>query len=119
MLRGLILKESLEDLYALDLVHITRTETWEVSNAAGNQPTLWTALSFEAEESQAGLIARKLSQALKAQGWYTHASTSTHVFIIFPGKVFKDLKGDLTSREAAKQYGRGIGIPESQLDWRE
>jgi len=118
MLKGLLLKESLEDMSVLELVHITKTESWEISNAAASQPTTWTALSFEAEESQADALAEKLSQALKSR-WYTNASTSTHVYVIFPGKIFKYRKGDSTQRAKAEQHGRSIGIPESQLDWSE
>jgi hypothetical protein len=119
MLQGLILKESLEDTGVLDLVHITRTETWQVSNATEHQPATWTALSFEADESQADSLAEQLSRSLKAQGWYVNASTTTHVYVIFPGKVFKYGKGDTAQRETAKRYGQSLNIPESQLDWSE
>jgi hypothetical protein len=117
--KGLILKESLEDTRVLDLLHITRTETWQVSNAAQHQPAAWTALSFEANESQADSLARHMSRSLKAEGWYVNASTATHVYVIFPGKVFKYRKGDTAQRETAKRYGRSLSIPESQLDWSE
>lgn len=119
MLKGLILKESLEDSLVLDLVHITRTETWQVSNAAQHQPATWTALSFEADDGQADSLTGQLSRSLKAQGWYVNASTATHVYVIFPGKVFKYRKGDTAQRETAKRYGRSLNIPESQLDWSE
>jgi len=119
MLKGLILKESLEDARVLALVHITRTESWHVNNAAQNQPATWTALSFEADEDQADSLTGQLSRSLNAQGWYVNASTTTHVYVIFPGKVFKYRKGDAARRESAKRYGRSINIPESQLDWSE
>ena len=118
MFKGLIIQESLKDLGVLELVSITRKETWQVGNAAPGQPLTWTALSFEAEESWAGLIARKVSRALKAS-WYANGSTLTEVFVIFPGKVYRYSKGDKAQREAAQQFGRGLGIPEKQLDWSE
>lgn len=61
VLKGLLLKESLEDISALGLVRITKTESWQVSNAPPYQPATWTALSFEAEEDQADTLAKKRS----------------------------------------------------------
>jgi hypothetical protein len=119
MLKGLILKESLEDTRLLGRLTITRTETWQVGNAAEYQPSVWTAVSFEVDEGQAESIAEEISRSLKAQGWYVNASTETLVYVIFPGKVFKYVKGDGAQREAARSYGRLLNIPESQLDWSE
>jgi hypothetical protein len=118
-MKGLLLKESLADTNVLDLVRVTQTESWQVNNAAADQPTIWTALSFESEDSQSDAIADAMSRVLKLQGWYINASTDMYVFVIFPNKVFKYLKGDSIEREEAKRYGRSIGIPESQLDWGE
>jgi len=119
MLNGLILKESLEETSVLDLLRVTRTETWQVSNAAAYQPNAWTALSFEADERQADTLAEALSRSLKPQGWYINASTMADVYVIFPNKVFKYRKGDRVRREEAKRHGLNIGVPESQLDWSE
>jgi hypothetical protein len=116
---GLLLKESLADIKVLELVHIAKTESWQVTNATRYQPAVWTALSFEAEDSQADVIANKLSQALKLRGWYITASTATNDYVLFPCKVFKYRKGDGQQRAEAKRYGRSFGIPESQLDWSE
>ena len=116
-MNGLLLKESLADTDILGLIHITKTESWQVSNAAADQPAIWTALSFEVDDSQADAIVEKLSKALKLQGWYISASTALYVYILFPSKVFKYHKGDSIQRNEAKRYGRSIGIPESQLDW--
>ena len=118
-MNGLLLKEGLADINVLDLVHITKTESWPVSNATVDQPAVWTALSFEVEDSQADVIADKLSQTLKLRGWYITVSTTTHDYVLFPSKVFKYRKGDSRQRDEAKRYGRAFGIPESQLDWSE
>ncbi len=119
MLVGVILKESLEDLKVLDLVRVTRTETWQVRNAAPYQPPVWTALSFEADESQADELAQTMAGALKPQGWFINASTEADVYVIFPGRVFRYRKGDREQRQAAVEFGRSLAIPESQLDWSE
>lgn len=118
MLYGLLLLESLSDTYVLDLIHVTKTETWQVNNAEPYQPPTWTAISFEADDSQADAIANTFSQALK-KGWYINASTMTHVYVVFPNRAFKYLKGDINERQAAKGHGLSLGIPEHQLDWEE
>lgn len=119
MFTGLLLQESLTDLSVLDLLRITGTETWQVRNAAPGQPSVWTALSFEADEGQAQAIAARLSAILKPQGWYINASTATQVYVIFPRRVFAYPRGDAAQRAAAKEFGRSIGVPERQLDWNE
>src|ERR1039457_4522614 len=95
---GLLLKEGLPDVNVLELVHIAKTESWQVSNAAAYQPTVWTAVSFEAGDRQADVIADKLSQALKLRGWYITAFSATHDYVLFPSKVFKYRKDDRRQR---------------------
>jgi len=119
MLKGLLLKESLKDERILSRVRITASETWNVQNAAENQPAVWTALSFETEDDQAVAFCAELSGVLHAQGWYVDAATTTHTYVIFPGKVFCYPRGDALQRAAAQQFGRSLGIPEAQLDWGE
>ncbi|MCB9136411.1 MAG: hypothetical protein H6636_13355 [Anaerolineales bacterium] len=119
MWKALLLKESLTDLGILADLHITHTEVWQIENAAENQPSTWTALTFEADDAKADGLAEALCRVLHPRGWYLNGSTSEEVYVIFPHKVFKYRKGDEAEREAAKQFGRTIGIPERQLDWEE
>lgn len=119
MLTGLLLKESLQDTFILDALRITKTEVWQVQNATPNQPSIWTALSFETDDSQADMLAEAMSQALKPKGWFINASTEEHVYVMFPRQVFKYRKGDNEQRSAAVEFGRGCEIPEQQLDWSE
>lgn len=118
MFTGLLLKESLSDLGLLDTLHITKTETWQVSNAVAWQPSTWTAVSFEADEAQAEALAEQMSRALKPR-WYINASTAGKVYVIFQGKVFSYPKGDVRQRQAVQAYALQMGVPESQLDWGE
>jgi len=118
MLKGLLLKESLTRLDVLIRIRVTKTETWNIQNPADYQPSVWTAISFEVEESQADLLAEVLSELLKPR-WFIDASTETTVYVIFPGMVFKYPKGDGAQRELARQYGMSLNIPERQLDWGE
>ena len=119
MFKGLLLKESLADPRVLAGLHITKTETWQVSNAAAGQPSVWTAVSFEEPTARADEVADALSRALKTHGWYANASTGTYAYVIFSCKIYKYRRGDATQRAAARQYGLLMGIPESQLDWKD
>jgi hypothetical protein len=119
MLTGLLLKESLQDESVLELVRITNTETWNVTNAAPNQPKVWTAVSFEAEGLHADEIAAAFSHAMKSEGWYLNFSFDNRVYVVFPRKVFKYMRGNQRARQQAIRFGRTLNIPESQLDWGE
>jgi len=118
MLKGLLLKESLNQMEILTKIRVTKTETWNIQNPADFQPSVWTAISFEVEESQADLLTEALSESLKPR-WFIDASTDTTVYVVFPGKVFKYPKGDGAQRELVRQYGMSLDIPERQLDWSE
>jgi len=119
MFTALLLKESLEEEGVLDVIQITKTETWDVDSAADFQPKIWTAIYFEGDESQADVIAEKLSQALKPRGWYINISTKNDAYVIFPNKVFKYAQGDKQKRAEAIRHGQSLGIADSQLDWGE
>jgi len=114
---GLLLKESLKDDSILSSLVITKEEKWDVANASEDQPKQWTAMYYEGREEDAAQIASKLSESLKKGQWYTNFSIHDKQFIIFPGKVFTYNKSDNSLAASAKDYGRSIGIPESQLDW--
>jgi len=116
---GLLLEESVADRSVLDLLTITKTETWNVANATANQPRVWHAVYYEGDINNADIIAKALCQSLKAGEWYTNFTANDQVHVIFPGKVFVYLKGDKASRGEAQAYGRSIHIAESQLDWGE
>ena len=116
--RGLLIREGLQDESVLSALQITRTEVWDVKNAAPFQPSTWTASSFEGDAGQADAMAEALSQALKAD-WYCNMATEEHIYVIFGGKAFKYRRGDAQGRAEAQAYGRAVGVPESQLDWGE
>jgi hypothetical protein len=119
MLTGLILKESLTDLSVLDRLQISKTETWNIENPGPGQPSTWTAITFTAPEEDAPGIAEKLSAAIKPAVWFINASTSTEVFVIFTGSVFRYRKGDKEARARVAEYALSAGIPARQLDWEE
>jgi hypothetical protein len=111
---GLLLKESLQDESILDLIRVTKTETWHVEGDVDSE--IWTALSFEGDAGQADAVAEKMSLALKPR-WYINFSTEDEVYVIFQGRVFKYTKSDQKARAEVVAYGQGQGIPDDQLDW--
>ncbi|MCH8011431.1 MAG: hypothetical protein IIA61_05715 [Candidatus Marinimicrobia bacterium] len=64
----LLLKESLKDEDALDMLQISRVETWHVENAADFHPDIWTAIYFEGDENKVDMIADRLSQSIESDG---------------------------------------------------
>ncbi len=114
----MLIQEGLRDESALVSLQITRTEVWEVKNAVAFQPSRWTAMWFEGDESQADAVAETLSRALK-RDWYCNLTTAQHCFVVFGGRVFKYRRGGRQGRAEAQAYGRSLGLPESQLDWGE
>ncbi len=117
MLKGLLLKESLADLHVLDRLCVTQTETWNVSNVADDQPKVWTAISFEVDDAEADTVIEELSHMLKSPGWYIDARQAERAIVIFPGRVFRYLRGDGAGKAEAQAYAQAIGIPASQIDW--
>lgn len=116
--KGLLLKESLKNEDILNEIEITKIDTWNVSNTADYQPKVWTAIYFEGEGEKADEMAEKFSDSLKPK-WYANFSVGDKVYVIYPGKVFKYDKGDIQKKKEAEDYGKSLGIPESQLDWEE
>jgi hypothetical protein len=115
---GMLIKEGLTDEGVLASLQITRTEVWNVTNATPFQPSQWSAMWFEGDASQAGATAGKLSRSLKPD-WYCNITTEQHSYVVFGGKVFKYPRGDPRGRAEAQEYGRSLGLPETQLDWGE
>ncbi len=121
ILSGLLIKESLQQPNILETlpIQITKTEIWTASNPTEFQPALWTAMTFEAEDRVADEVAEQLSHSLKPKGWFINASTASHVYVIFPNKVFRYTKGDQAARAEAARFGLAVCVPERQLDWGE
>lgn len=119
MFKGLLIKESLKDKSVLNRLVITKEESWDVDDAMPGQPAIWNVAWFEVKDENITEIAQTLSRALEKGKWYLDLTSETEKVVVFPGKVFRYIKGDVQSQLDAKVFGRSIGIPESQLDWKE
>ncbi|XVV10580.1 hypothetical protein ACQP2X_37915 [Actinoplanes sp. CA-131856] len=93
------------------IVRVFRQDLGGTQTAA--QPAAWTVIDFEADDATE--VADALAAALNpVGGWYADFSDGDDHIIVFAGKVFRCAPGD---DEAAKAYGRSVGVPEHQLDW--
>jgi hypothetical protein len=84
------------------------------------QPLTWTFIEFRVPMEHIEAWADKLSAALDGRhGWYCDFRSPDETFVVFAGKVFRYLRGNLSHRSEAADYGRSVGVPEAQLDWPE
>ncbi len=119
MLKGVIIKESLTDENVLGGLSVTSTKAVDIDNPAPDQPNVWNMVYFEVAEPDAGILAEKFSRALRAGTWYIDFKSEQEIYVVFLGKVFHYQRGDSVMRKEAQAYGRSLGIPEKQLDWKE
>ena len=120
-MKGTLIIESLQvgaTLPALDLV-VHEIRRFATSDVPEYQPSVWTALEFEAPDELADSLASTLATWLDEPGWYANFSTLTETFVIYPHRVFHYPRHDERGRAKARAHGRTLGVPEPQLDWTE
>ncbi|MFF0264679.1 hypothetical protein [Kribbella sp. NPDC004536] len=117
MYDGVLILESLKvGVVVADLsLVVTKVSRVEVGGTSAEQPGVWSLLEFSVEDGER--LAGVLAGVLDAPGWYADFRDERETFVVFPGRVFRYAKGDQAAREAAKEFGRGLRIPEAQLDW--
>lgn len=121
MLEGVLIAESLRAGAQLTgiALQITKLTRVEMTDPGQGQPRLWTLLDFTADELEAERLADQLASGLSSTGgWYTDFHTSRDTFVVFADKVFRYPRGQAEGRREALDYGRSVGVPEQQLDWR-
>ncbi len=114
--KGTIILESLKSDSLVSKLNIKKKETWNVGNNDPQQPAIWTAISFDNPKDSFLEIISEIQANLK-DFWYVDVRDQTNTIIIFPQKVFDYQTGDILQKQNAVNYGKSIGIPESQLDW--
>lgn len=106
-------------------LRVTKTARVEVEDAAAGQPQRWTLLDFTAEEADAERLAERLAGCLAPDGgWYVNYTTAAEAFVVFAGEVFRcprgqDRRGRAEGRRRVQDHARSLGIPETELDWRD
>jgi hypothetical protein len=120
MITGTLIAESLRvgaDLGGVRLV-ATKISRAAAGDTTIGQPELWTLIEFEADEADGGALAAAFSEVLdQPGGWYVDFRTPAETFVVFAGRIFRYPRGDALGRAEAAAYGRGVGVPEDQLDW--
>ncbi|MER5757191.1 hypothetical protein [Streptomyces sp. NPDC002088] len=77
-------------------------------------------VEYETDTNDVTGLAEALAASLEAEkGWYSDFADGDVRVVVFAGKVFRYRRGDETGRADAIAYGRSVGTPEHQLDWRE
>jgi hypothetical protein len=119
MLEGTLIAESLRAGTTLTDLNLTvrKISRYRAGGTAPDQPDIWTALDFEADESDAGALAEIFAEVLDQSGWYVNFQSPAESFVVFPDKIFCYPRGDAAGRAAAQAHGRQLAIPEPQLDW--
>lgn len=121
MIKGTLIAESVRVGSALTGVRLV---VREVRRSAGDglpdyQPSIWTILEFEADDSDAETLAADFAAVMDEPGWYVNYASGSETFVIYRDRVFRYPRGDETGRAEAQAYGRAHGVPENQLDWTE
>jgi len=123
MINGYVLGESLRPgaEFAPPGLRVRAVRRLDVSESAREgQPPLWTLVEWEADDGVSAPIADALAAVLEPEhGWYADFTAGDERFVVFAGKVFRYRRGDLRCRAEAIAYGRSVGTPEHQLDWKE
>lgn len=120
--RGYVLAESMRLGARLDGLSLTlrKIERYPASTATPDQPSTWTWVEFDFPDEEAGRLADALAAVLEARGgWYSNFSVGGETFVVYAGRVFRYTSGDEAARAEAQDYGRSVGVPETQLDWDE
>lgn len=123
MIQGCVIGESLVTgaVFAPSNVRVEKITRLDVSgSAAAGQPPVWTVIDFTAEDEYADDIARQLAAALAPDGgWYADFRTGDDHVVVYADTVFRYRRGDEAGRAEAAAYGRLVGVPEHQLDWKD
>jgi hypothetical protein len=119
---GALLGESLRPGAVLQGIPMTVTKIYRATlgQVGAGQPELWTVVEFEVPADHAPALAEILSGLLQPRGgWYCDFRSADEVFVVFSDQIFRYPRGDRAARAQAEDYGRSVGVPETQLDWPE
>jgi hypothetical protein len=119
---GILIAESLLKSSPLEGVplQVHKISRGDVGDVNAGQPLTWTFIEFTVEDRATTDLVEALSRSLDPTGgWYCDFRTAEETFVVFAGRVFRYLRGDVQGRAVAEEYGRSVGVPAAQLDWPE
>jgi hypothetical protein len=117
---GTLIAESLKVGAVMDdvLLTVTKVVRADVGDVSAGQSRTWTLVEFEIAIEDAVRFARVLERSLQPTGgWYCDFRSAEETFVVFAGRTFRYPRGDESGRADAVEYGRSVGVPETQLDW--
>lgn len=123
MISGYVIGESLRpgatfEPRGLRLRNVGRLDV--SASATDTQPAHWTLVEWETDGDDVAGVAQALAEVLEPEnGWYSDFTAGDERVVVFAGKVFRYRRGDEAGRAEAIAYGRSVGTPEHQLDWKE
>jgi len=105
---GIIIKEGLKDPSILNKVKVLG------KRRAGE----WTLLRVGVEEGEINEIVRLIQRHLVTEPtYYAHFYREEELIVVFPRKIFY-LTPKKESWKPAVDYGKSVGIPEEELDFK-
>jgi len=119
---GVLIAESLSKSSPLEGVtlQVHKVSRGDVGDQSVGQPLTWTFIEFTVEDHVVSDLVETLSRSLvPTRGWYCDFRSAEETFIVFVGRVFRYVRGDVEGRAEGDAYGRSVGVPEAQLDWPE
>jgi hypothetical protein len=119
---GVLIAESLLKSSPLEGVnlHVRKVSRGDVGDLSAGQPLTWTFIEFGVEDQDLPDLVEALCRSLDpAGGWYCDFRTPEETLVVFAGRVFRYVRGDLRARAEVETYARSLGVPEAQLDWPE
>jgi hypothetical protein len=122
MASGYILVEGMRPGARLEGLPLTlrAIERLPRSDASPDQPSVWTTVEFDFPDEDAERIAHAFSEVVaESGGWYTDFIVGGETFVVFANRIFRYPTGDQSGRAEAQAYGRSVGVPSTQLDWRD
>jgi len=106
---GIIIKEGLKDQRVLFRMKILGTK----------KGRKWTLLRVGVDENRVdevlGLIQKNL--VTEPESYYSHFYRNRELVVVFPKKIFR-LTLERETWQPAINYGKSIGIPENELDFK-
>lgn len=116
-LEGIVIQESLDDPLILNALSIIKTRVAEIDNASSGQEPVWTMHTIIVDPSEVDALAMQLRDGLKPGKWYVALRNDERSIVIYRDRIFDYESEDKVAHEEAQDYGKSLGIPESQLDW--
>lgn len=114
-MKGLLIKESLNSEYILDLIIIKNVEIWKSENHSLTQPKYWTAITFETNNDD---FLEELSKSIINYEWYVDLSNENEKIVVLKNHIIKYPLNNEEEKIKSMELCKNLGIPKDQIDWK-